>query len=307
MKTALKQTEKITSHEQHAHPLLGVALMIGAMLVFPFLDVVAKFLGNDGVPVVEIVWARLTIGMLITAPLLLRSEGLQSFIPREPRLNMLRAGFIMISTMMFFGALRYQGVAETLAIYFVQPLIITMLAPFMLNEHVGLRRWIAVLIGFLGVLIIIRPGFQSINPGVFLSLGAGLGSAISLVLTRRLAGGSSALANTFYTSLFGAAFASVVVLFFWKTPSLHQLEMFVLLAAIGTLGNYLTIKAMQYAEASLLAPLGYTEMINAVLAGWYFFGDFPDGWSFVGVAILVVCAIYISYRERTKQIEIERP
>ena len=83
--------------------------------------------------------------------------------------------------------------------------------------------------------------------------------------------------------------------------------MFVLLAAIGTLGNYLTIKAMQYAEASLIAPLGYTEMINAVLAGWYFFGDFPDGWTFVGVAVLVACAIYISLRERVQQIEIERP
>lgn len=286
-------------------PLWGIALMIGAMLVFPFLDVVAKFLGNDGVPVVEIVWARLTIGMLITVPLLLHNEGSQSLAPREPKLNMLRAGFIMVSTMMFFGALRYQGIAETLSIYFVQPLIITMLAPFMLNEKVGLRRWMAVLIGFIGVLIIIRPGFQSLNPGVFLSLGAGFGSAVSLVLTRKLAGGSSALANTFYTSLFGAAFASIVVLFFWKTPTLHQMEMFVLLAAIGTLGNYLTIKAMQYAEASLLAPLGYTEMINAVLAGWYFFGDFPDGWTFVGVAILVACAIFISYRERINQLDFQ--
>ncbi len=286
-------------------PLWGIALMIGAMLVFPFLDVVAKFLGNDGVPVVEIVWARLTIGMLITVPLLLRNEGPQSLVPREPKLNMLRAGFIMVSTMMFFGALRYQGIAETLSIYFVQPLIITMLAPFMLDEKVGLRRWMAVLIGFIGVLIIIRPGFQSLNPGVFLSLGAGFGSAVSLVLTRKLAGGSSALANTFYTSLFGAAFASIVVLFFWKTPTLHQMEMFVLLAAIGTLGNYLTIKAMQYAEASLLAPLGYTEMINAVLAGWYFFGDFPDGWTFVGVAILVACAVFISYRERINQLDFQ--
>jgi drug/metabolite transporter (DMT)-like permease len=291
----------MTNHK----PLWGIALMIGAMLVFPFLDVVAKFLGNDGVPVVEIVWARLTIGMLITVPLLLRSEGLQSLMPREPQLNMMRAGFIMVSTMMFFGALRYQGVAETLSIYFVQPLIITMLAPFMLNEKVGLRRWIAVLIGFIGVLIIIRPGFQSLNPGVFLSLGAGFGSAVSLVLTRKLAGGSSALANTFYTSLFGAIFASIIVFFFWKTPTLHQVQMFALLAAIGTLGNYLTIKAMQYAEASLIAPLGYTEMINAVLAGWYFFGDFPDRWTFVGVAILVACAIFISYRERIKQLDFQ--
>jgi drug/metabolite transporter (DMT)-like permease len=287
-------------------PLLGIALMIGAMLVFPFLDVVAKFLGNDGVPVVEIVWARLFFGMLITAPLLWRMEGLQSLIPRDPRLNMLRAGFILISTAMFFGALRFQGIAETLSIYFVQPLIITMLAPFILGEHVGIRRWLAVLVGFIGVLIIIRPGLQSLNPGVFLALGAGTGSAVSLLLTRRLAGGSSAMANTFYTSLFGAIFASVAVIFVWHMPTQHQMMMFLLLATIGTLGNYLTISAMGYAEASLLAPLGYTEMINAVLAGWYFFGNFPDGWTFVGVAILIACAIYISYHERVRHIQLEQ-
>jgi drug/metabolite transporter (DMT)-like permease len=289
----------------NSRPLLGIALMIGAMLVFPFLDVVAKFLGNDGVPVIEIVWARLFLGALITAPLLWRMEGVQSLVPREPRLNILRAAFILVSTAMFFGALRFQGIAETLSIYFVQPLIITMLAPFILGEHVGIRRWLAVLVGFVGVLIIIRPGLQSLNPGVFLALGSGMGSAISLVLTRKLAGGSSAMANTFYTSLFGAIFASVAVIFVWHTPTQHQMLMFLLLAAIGTLGNYLTISAMRYAEASLLAPLGYTEMINAVLAGWYFFGNFPDGWTFVGVAILIACAIYISYRERVRHIQIE--
>jgi drug/metabolite transporter (DMT)-like permease len=283
-------------------PLVGIALMVGAMLVFPFLDVVAKFLGNDGVPVVEIVWARLTFGMLITAPLLFHREGLQSFMPRDPKLNMWRAGFIMVSTICFFGALRFQGVAETLAIYFVQPLLITMLAPLMLGEKVGVRRWSAVVVGFVGVIIIIRPGFQSLNWGVALALLAGLGSAISLLLTRKLAGSSSAMANTFYTSLFGAIFATVAVIFVWQTPTQHQIVMFGLLAAIGTLGNYLTISAMENAEASLLAPLGYTEMINAVLAGWYFFGNFPDGWTFVGVAILITCAIYISYRERVKSV-----
>lgn len=283
-------------------PLLGITLMVAAMLVFPFLDVVAKFLGNDGVPVVEIVWARLTFGLLITAPILYAREGLQSFVPRDVNLNMWRAGFIMVSTICFFGALRFQGVAETLAIYFVQPLLITALAPFMLGEKVGLRRWLAVAVGFIGVLIIIRPGLLSFNWGVALSLLAGLGSAISLLLTRKLAGGSSAMANTFYTNLFGTIFATMCVVFVWQTPTMDQLQMFILLAAIGTLGNYLTVKAMEHAEASLIAPLGYTEMINAVLLGWYFFGDFPDHWTFVGVAILIACAIYISFRERVKTI-----
>ena len=282
--------------------LFGIALMVSAMLIFPFLDVCAKFLGQWGIPVIEIVWARMFFGLLLSAPILVAREGLDSLKPRDGRVNALRGFFLVISTMMFFGALRYQGVAETLAIYFVQPLFITALAPFVLQEKVGMNRWFAVAIGFIGVLIIIRPGYLELNPGVFLAAGAGLGSAITLLLTRNLAGKSSAIANTVYTNLFGTIFVTVIVIPFWVTPSFNILLFMVLLASIGTFANFLTIMAMENAEASLLAPIGYTEMITAVLAGWYFFGNFPDGWTFVGVAILIACAIYISYRERVKSV-----
>lgn len=284
------------------NPLLGIALMIAAMLIFPFLDVCAKFLGEWGIPVIEIVWARLFFGLLLSAPILLAREGLESLKPRDQRVNALRGFFLVISTMMFFGALRYQGVAETLAIYFVQPLFITALAPLVLNEKVGINRWAAVAIGFIGVLIIVRPGYLELNPGVFLAAGSGLGSAITMLLTRKLAGKSSAIANTVYTNFYGSIVASIILIPFWVTPNFNTLMFMFLLAGIGTVANYLTITAMEYAEASLLAPLGYTEMINAVLAGWYFFGNFPDGWTFVGVAILIACAIYISYRERVKTV-----
>ena len=284
------------------NPLLGIALMIAAMLIFPFLDVCAKFLGEWGIPVIEIVWARLFFGLLLSAPILLAREGLESLKPRDQRVNALRGFFLVISTMMFFGALRYQGVAETLAIYFVQPLFITALAPLVLNEKVGINRWSAVAIGFIGVLIIVRPGYLELNPGVFLAAGSGLGSAITMLLTRKLAGKSSAIANTVYTNFYGSIVASIILIPFWVTPNFNTLMFMFLLAGIGTVANYLTITAMEYAEASLLAPLGYTEMINAVLAGWYFFGNFPDGWTFVGVAILIACAIYISYRERVKTV-----
>jgi drug/metabolite transporter (DMT)-like permease len=284
------------------NPLLGIALMVSAMLIFPFLDVCAKFLGQWGIPVIEIVWARLFLGLLLSAPILVAQEGWEKLKPRDPRVNALRGFFLVISTMMFFGALHYQGVAETLAIYFVQPLFITALAPIVLKEKVGINRWLAVAVGFIGVLIIVRPGYLQMSPGVFLSLGAGLGSAITLLLTRKLAASGSALANTVYTNIFGSVVASAVLIFYWQTPSFNIFLIMILLAAIGTAANYLTILAMQYAEASLLAPLGYTEMINAVFAGWLFFGDFPDHWTFVGVAILIACAIYISYRERVKSI-----
>ena len=282
--------------------LFGIGLMIGAMLVLPFLDVVAKYLGQQNVPIIEIVWARLFFGMVMTAPLVWKMDGASSLIPRRPFIHTIRAVFLITATALFFWALKFQSIADTLAIFFVQPLIITILSPFVLGEKVGVRRWLAVAIGFMGTLIIIRPGFQSLNPGVFMALGAGTSLALYMLLTRRIAGGTSAMTTTFVTSLAGAVLASVAVVFVWQTPTAQQWGLFVLLAFIATSGHYLIVRAYDYAEASLLAPLGYTEMIMAVTAGWYFFGDFPDAWTFVGVGILIACAIYISYRERVRNI-----
>jgi drug/metabolite transporter (DMT)-like permease len=286
------------SHPAHPNSLFGIALMIAAMTVLPFLDVVAKFLGQQNVPIIEIVWARLFFGMVLTAPLVWRMDGVRSLIPQRPVIHTIRAIFLVAATGLFFWALKFQGIAETLAIFFVQPLVITMLSPLVLGEKVGVRRLLAVVVGFMGTLIIIRPGFQNLNPGVFMALGAGTSLALYMLLTRRIAGSASAMTTTFLTSLAGAVLTSIAVVFVWQAPTPQQWGLFILLAFIATAGHYLIVRAYDYAEASLLAPLGYTEMIMAVIVGWYFFGDFPDTWTFVGVGILIACAIYISYRER---------
>jgi drug/metabolite transporter (DMT)-like permease len=284
-------------------PLLGIGLMITAMAVLPFLDVIAKYLGQQGVPVMQIVWARLFFGAILTLPFALKIAGVKGLMPNMPLMHAVRASFIIAATAFFFWALHYLPIADTLAIFFVQPLIVTMLSPIMLGEHVGIRRWAAVAVGFAGTLIIIRPGFEELNPGVFLALGSGFCLALYLLLTRKIAGSAPAMLTTFYTSLMGGLITSVIVLFVWETPTPAQWGFFVLLSFIANGGHYLIIRAYDHAEASLLAPLAYTEIVMAVLAGWYFFGDFPDGWTFLGVGILIASAIYISWRERVRQVE----
>ena len=285
-----------------ARPLVGIGLMLGAMAVLPLLDVIAKFLGQQGVPVMQIVWARLFFGAWMTLPFALKLVGVRGLVPNMPVMHGVRASFIIAATAFFFWALHYLPIADTLAIFFVQPLVLTLLSPLVLGEHVGLRRWVAVMIGFIGTLIIIRPGFQELNPGVFLALASGTCLAIYLLLTRKIAGSAPAMVTTFYTTLSGAIITSVIVLFVWVPPSPSQWGLFVLLSLIANGGHYLIVKSYDHAEASLLAPLAYTEMVMAVLAGWYFFGDFPDIWTFVGVAILIACAIYISWRERVRNV-----
>lgn len=277
--------------------------MLSAMAILPFMDVVAKFLGQQGVSILQIVWARLFFGTLVTLPFALKLVGIGGIVPNMPVMHSARALFLISATGFYFWALQYLSIADTLSIFFVQPLIVTMLSPLVLGETVGIRRWMAVVVGFIGTLIIIRPGLQDFNPGVFMALAAGTSLAIYMLLTRMISGSAPAMVTTHYTSLIGAIIMSVVVIFLWETPTPQQGALFVLLAFFANGGHYLIVKAYDYSEASLLAPLANTEMIMAVVAGWYFFDDFPDVWTFTGVGILIACAIYISNRERVRNIE----
>lgn len=276
----------------------GVALMLAAMAVLPFLDVVAKKLGQQGMPILQIVWARMALGAVMTLPFALKTAGPRGLIPTRPAIHALRALFLILATFFFFWSLKFLPIADALAIFFVQPLVVTALSPVILGERVGPRRWMAVAVGFIGTLIIIRPGFQTLNPGMALAFGAGTSLGLYMLMTRKIANRDPAAVTTFLTSLIGAVMVSAVVGFVWQAPTAEQWGMFVLLGLIATFGHYLIVLAYDRAEASLLAPLAYTEMIGATAVGWWFFGDFPDGWTLLGVAVLIACAIYISIRER---------
>ena len=271
-------------------PLIGIFFMLGAMAILPMIDVIAKYLGQS-VPILQIVWARLALGAVITLPFALRHGGL---IPERPGLHTARAGFLMAATFLFFSALKFLPIADALAIFFVQPLVLTALSPFVLGERVTLRRWIAVGVGFLGTLIIIRPGMGAFNPGSLLALASGTSLALYFLLTRKVSGSAPAIVTTFQTNAIGGVIASVLVLWVWQTPTAQEWGLFLALAVIANLGHWLIVRAYDYAEASLLAPLAYTEMVTATLFGLVFFKDFPDGYTLLGVAILIACAVYVS-------------
>jgi len=288
----------MTQNEQAGHNLLGIGLMIAAMAILPFLDVIAKMLGQRDVPIIQIVWARISFGALITLPLAARVSGAKGLLPKRPIFHSFRALFLIMATFFFFYALKFMAIADTLAIFFVQPLIVTALSPFILKERVGPRRWAAVFVGFIGTLIIIRPGFQEMNAGMFLALAAGTSLAFYMLMTRRISGQTHAMVTTFHTNLMGAVIVSVLVCFNWSTPTAGEWGSFMLLAFVAVAGHYLIVRAYDYSEASLLAPFAYSEIVMATILGWYFFDDFPDGFTFLGVAILISSAIYISLRER---------
>ena len=169
-------------------PLLGIGLMLLAMAILPLIDVLAKFLGQAGLPILVVVWARALFGAAMTLPFALATEGARALRPAQPWHHLARAVLLFAATWCFFTALKYLPIADTLAIFFVNPLIVTLLSALVLHETVGPRRWAAVAVGFVGTLIIIRPGMVEINPGTVLALLAGTSLGSYFVMTRQIAG-----------------------------------------------------------------------------------------------------------------------
>ncbi|WP_282607525.1 DMT family transporter [Pelagibius sp. Alg239-R121] len=277
--------------------LKGIILYVLAMAIVPFMDGIAKHLSTE-MSVLQVSWARYFAHFAILLPIVLIKHKPKALLPRRPLLQVVRGALLLISTVCFFWAISLMPLADALAIIFVSPLVVTALSPWLLGETVGLRRWSAVLVGFLGACIIIRPGPEMFGSGAPFALAAGVCYAFYLISTRRLAGSAPPSITLFYTALVGAVVLSFVVPFTWITPNLEQIFLIAALGIIAATGHLLVIKAFDMAPASLLAPYGYSEIVMATAVGFLAFGDFPDSWTWAGVAIVIASGVYVSFRER---------
>ena len=271
--------------------------MLVAMAVIPLVDVCTKFLGQMGIPALQVAWARMFLGAAFVLPAAWRLAGARCLVPGRPGFHLARAAFLVGAAGFFASALATMPIADSLAIYFVQPLLITALSPLLLGERVSPRRWAAVAIGFCGTLVVVRPGLQAFDPGMAFAFASGACMALYMLVTRRLARDEHPVLATFHSNAIGAAMTSLALPFLWQAPGAPGWGLLLLMAAVAVLAHFLITRAHAMAEASLLAPLVYTEIVTSTLAGWWFFGDLPDRWTVLGVAILVACASYIALRE----------
>lgn len=281
-------------------PLLGIGLMLASVALLPIMDGFAKSMSGS-FAVAQLVWARFLFQSLLIVPLAMATSPRALLRPSRPWLQVGRGVGILLGTFLFFGAIRTMPIADALALLFIAPLIVTALSPLVLGEPVGIRRWSAVLVGFGGALVVLRPGLTVLQPGALLALGAGVSFAGYVLLTRRLSHAAPPLVTLAFTSLVCLAAASAVLPFVWVTPDGGQLARMAAMGAIGAGGHYLMIRAFEQAPAALLAPFGYAEIITATIVGYYWFGDFPDGATWLGIGILVASGVYISLRERVRR------
>jgi drug/metabolite transporter (DMT)-like permease len=213
----------------------------------------------------------------------------------QPASQLARATLMLGSTLCNFGAISFLPLAEVKAISFVSPLLVSILAVWLLKEHVSISRWVAILVGFGGTLFIVRPGSAMLNPAVLLALGAATCYSFYQILTRKIGGDDDQRTSLFYTAFVGFMIMTFMLPHVWKTPRWEDAPFFLLLGTAGMTGHYLLIKALQIERASALSPFGYSQLLWIGLAGWFVFGDFPDLHSIIGMTIIVASGLYVAW------------
>jgi len=268
-----------------------------AWAILPFMDVIAKYLSAD-LSFFQITWARYFFTVFFALPFMFFFFRKKLVLSTQPKLQSLRGLLLFCANILFFYSISIISMAKALTLAFVAPLITTTLSPFLLNEKVGLRRWSAVIVGFIGSLIVIRPGFLDLNLATIAGLGTGFFYGLYLIVTRKLHTADNPLLTLLLTGVVGLFIGSFIVPFFWLDPTLTQWLLLALMGIFACLGHFFLIISLKYAEASKLAPFGYFEIVTNVILGYYFFADFPDSWSWLGLIIIIFSGIYISFREK---------
>ena len=278
---------------------LGIMLVLASQLVLLLLDISAKWLSIEGMPTSEIVFVRYGMHVFLLLLLFLPVTGLRLFVSNNWKLEILRGVCLLGTTGLNFLAMRYLPLTVTSALMFTSPLMVCALSGPLLGDKVGWRRWLAICVGFAGILIIVRPGSEAFQPAAFLSLGCAVFLALFSILTRKLAGVDTAQTQQFYAGATPIVLLLPVAFNDWVWPSMPiSWIAFFIRGAAGLAGHFLNSVAHRFATPATLAPFSYLSLIYLALASWLIFNQPPDEWFILGVVIIVLSGLYIWRRER---------
>ncbi|MEJ8473557.1 DMT family transporter [Roseibium algae] len=299
-------TQPVDQIAKTRESLVALGLMSSAMLIIPIMDIIAKYLSTS-LPPLEITFGRFFFQFLICILIALVAGRWQQLRSKHLGINLLRGTLLALASLFFFTAVKFMPVATAISIFFVEPMILTILAALILKEKFGPRRVVAIVIGLVGALLILRPSFADVGPAALLPLCTALLFAFYLIINRRYAGADSLLAIQFSAGLAGSVILGVALLigsflglsdYTFIMPSGPNILLLISIGAISFACHGLVVMAFQRGEASLLAPLNYIEIVSATLFGYLVFGDFPDTMTWVGISLIVSSGLYIAHREQ---------
>jgi drug/metabolite transporter (DMT)-like permease len=281
-------------------PFKGIALILASTVFLGASDVTAKYLSAT-LPSIEIAWLRFLVFALIMTPAMVPGTPLFALHTSRPGIHLMRGAALLGSSLFFITGLRFLPIAEASATGFVSPLFVTALSIIFLSEQVGLRRWIATAMGLIGVIVILRPGSSAFHVAAFFPVVSALCWAGTLIMTRMMSGSERAITTMTYSALTGVAIVSALVPFVWVTPTGHDILFGILVGVASTAGQWIVVLAFRYADASVLAPFQYTQLLWVSILGFLVFGEVPDAWTIAGAAFIIASGLYTAHRERVRR------
>jgi len=274
----------------------AIVLNASAWMIVPVMDAFAKHLSSS-MDVLQITWGRYFFTLIFTLSLMLIFYRKSLVWTKKPFLQLIRGLIFVFSTYLFFYAISEISLPKALTLAFVAPICVTALSPFFLKEQVGIKRWLAVFLGFFGTLVVIRPGLIEFNLATFAALGCGICYGFYLIITKKLSSSDNPLLTLLLSGIVGTIIISPFLPSIWINPTSNQWILLVLIGLIASVAHLLLILSLKYADASKLAPLGYTEIITNIIISYYFFSELPDNWTYLGLFIIVISGLYVSKRE----------
>jgi len=281
-------------------PFRGILLILLSTIFLGTSDVTSKYLSAT-LPSIEIAWIRFLVFMLIMVPAMVPGSPLYALPTNRLGLHLMRGAALLGSSLLFISGLRFLPIAEASATAFVSPLFVTALSIVFLSESVGLRRWLATAVGLIGVLIILRPGSSAFHPAAVFPLVSAFCWALTLIMTRMLSGKERAITTMTYSSIAGFGILCALIPLVWVAPTWHDVLFGILIGVASTAGQWIVVLAFRYADASVLAPFSYTQLLWVSILGFLVFGEVPDVWTVTGAAFVVASGLYTAHRERVRR------
>jgi drug/metabolite transporter (DMT)-like permease len=290
-----------TAAEARHRLLLGIFFMCVATTLFPIMNGIVQVL-SQRYPSEQIIWARTAGHLLIVLALVVPRYGIGVLATKRPAAQIWRSLLLLASTTLFFFAVKDVPLAKAASISFMAPFFVTLLALPMLGERIDPKRLAAVIVGFLGVIVVIRPGSEVFQAAALLIVGSAFCYAVYQILTRKVAGIDRPETSVMYSALIGTVLMSCVVPFAWVTPdNLNDILLLLALGCLGAGGHWCVAKAMTYGQANVIAPFQYWQMIGSVAVGYVITGLFPDVYTWIGAGIIIAAGITIAVSETRRR------
>jgi drug/metabolite transporter (DMT)-like permease len=286
-------------HSTAENKPLGIILILMATVIFAFSDAFAKVMVAR-LPPIEVSWIRSMIVMTVTLPIAWHRAGQRIFTPSYPLRQLARGGAVMISSLAFLTGLSFLPLADASAINFIWPVAVTVFSVIFLHEKVGIRRWGATIVGFAGMLLIIRPGSSAFQLAALFPISAAIFWALASIMTRSMTSTDPPETTIIWSAMVMLAGTTIALPFYWIPPGWQDVGPALIVGIGSALGHALIVFAFQKTSASSLAPFAYLQLVWATLLGYQIFGTVPDLWVLAGAVLIALSGLYTAHRERVR-------